>query len=562
MRGSQVLKEKQNLFFGLLAVILCLVVSGVWVFHFEQYIETFLGGNRPYTRGPILTAFKLTSSQLKSFHQRRREPKTVTLDVSGLSIDLKAFAGELPEHLAIPLPGEGAREFARQHVDFKDSASFVWVGKAAGHQFEMAFLSFYEEALVGVIETRRGSYQIKYLAPGQGLIRRIDSRQFPTNVDDVISSPSELLKEGEGTRDLAAIGEGELPGVPRVVLDIVIGYSHLVEDIERGERPTLALINLMLANANHAFRRSETGVELHLRETVRLEMDSTNPYDAIMGMKAAYQEISFHYDEQNPYHILLNRRIQARSDLVTLLTDVYGSNLSQLLDDPSRDGEEVRYCGMSNVINEFSSSESGMSVVAAPCPPWILAHEVGHNLGCEHDRANVPPERKERDWILPYAFGFRPQDREGNQWHTIMAYDCEGCAAIFEFSNPDHIYFGIPIGEVNRTDNARAIRQRAHTVQRIFTGHDAPRILRQSQDVRISEGGQVTLSLTALAPPSAPIVEYRWYRGNTLVAKGADQRTLTLDERSYWGSFAVYQGEAINEYGRARTQGIKVYFPE
>jgi hypothetical protein len=93
------------------------------------------------------------------------------------------------------------------------------------------------------------------------------------------------------------------------------------------------------------------------------------------------------------------------------------------------------------------------SVVSRNCATgyYSFAHELGHNLGCQHDHANAG------NGAYSFSYGHRSS---GNQWRTIMSY-APG-TRIQHFSSPDVVYAGeptgVPEGNANAADNAETIR--------------------------------------------------------------------------------------------------------
>lgn len=90
---------------------------------------------------------------------------------------------------------------------------------------------------------------------------------------------------------------------------------------------------------------------------------------------------------------------------------------------------------------------------------YTFGHEVGHNLGLNHDRGTEDTCGNDGD----YNYGYR--DPNAN-YRTTMAYDCEanecdnnvggGCNRIQRYSTPNLTYNGLPIGAAS-IDNVRAI---------------------------------------------------------------------------------------------------------
>jgi hypothetical protein len=108
---------------------------------------------------------------------------------------------------------------------------------------------------------------------------------------------------------------------------------------------------------------------------------------------------------------------------------------------------------------------------------YTLAHELGHNFGCAHDRVNEGGGKT----IYDYAFGhrFKVTGPRGDQFfcNTIMAYLMEPSdERVGFFSNPDIKYRKVPTGVKGQSDsanNAKVIRQTAPYVASINGGEVA-----------------------------------------------------------------------------------------
>jgi hypothetical protein len=85
----------------------------------------------------------------------------------------------------------------------------------------------------------------------------------------------------------------------------------------------------------------------------------------------------------------------------------------------------------------------------AGSPDYVLAHELGHNLGAAHEVGN-----DSGPIFSPDAHGYRFTAR-GTTYHDIMSYG-PGITIPY-FSNPAVTYLGVPTGNLETADWARVI---------------------------------------------------------------------------------------------------------
>ncbi|NJL24762.1 MAG: hypothetical protein HC902_06070 [Calothrix sp. SM1_5_4] len=72
-----------------------------------------------------------------------------------------------------------------------------------------------------------------------------------------------------------------------------------------------------------------------------------------------------------------------------------------------------------------------------------MTHEIGHNMGAQHDSAN------DRQIPVPLCYGYVDQ---ANGFRTIMAYPSGNTARVNHFSNPSQLYKGYPTGTTNENN--------------------------------------------------------------------------------------------------------------
>ena len=504
----------------------------------------------------VFKSFQLSPSELEIFYSRRYEPRKVTLEVEGLKINQKPFqvdrVQDLPESVVIPLPGGLFKEFHRHFVNFEDEGSFVWVGVSPSDERETIHLSSYNHIVVGQIEVKEGSYEIKYLLGDKNVIRRVDTSYFLEDFNDAVIIKNKVSRQIPEEDLQVAVDTSR-----QITVDIIVGYSQLIETEEGGQNAALALINLHIGMANTAFRNSLTGIMLGVTAIKRLDMGATpkSLESHFTTLRNSFgKSADPDYDATNPYHVFMAARESTGADLATLL--LAGSDIAG-----------VGSCGRASVFhNGFSASNFrefrsiSMSVVRMGCS-LSLAHEIGHNLGCHHDRDNVSDEHK--NVILPYAFGFISS---ASDFRTVMSYSKGGCCPrVMYFSNPDLTIRSVAIGRVGKEDNSRVIRERADLVSRLYdtaTGHNNkvfPRIITQPVGGFVPEGGSFQLKVGVSGSPNLQTY-YQWYELDS------NNQQTTLDKASTQivtglpGSSKTYYVVAWNRNGLVVSNSVTVNF--
>ncbi|CAM9635177.1 unnamed protein product [Scytosiphon promiscuus] len=152
---------------------------------------------------------------------------------------------------------------------------------------------------------------------------------------------------------------------------------------------------------------------------------------------------------------------------VAALRNTHGADLVVLV------GSFAGTCGLGYVLHDTKIADErlGFSLIDARCfNGKAVTHEMGHNLGCLHDIANVKVSTAN-----DYSHGQRYCTGTGTRFHTIMAYYCKENApsgytgdyvpALNHFSNPDVSYLGVPTGTAT-ANNARTVRENMDAVSK------------------------------------------------------------------------------------------------
>lgn len=145
--------------------------------------------------------------------------------------------------------------------------------------------------------------------------------------------------------------------------------------------------------------------------------------------------------------------------------DAHGADLVALLR-PFVSGDSN--CGIANLIGggllgTSVSSEFGYSVNAT-CGGYVMAHEIGHNLGSHHDRDAATDHGVLTYGAFDFSFGYRQSASPA--FGTIMSYS-QGEPRVGYFSTPDNtLCLGVACGVKDQADNVRSIDLMAETISR------------------------------------------------------------------------------------------------
>jgi hypothetical protein len=215
----------------------------------------------------------------------------------------------------------------------------------------------------------------------------------------------------------------------QVTLDVMVVYTTEARIAAGGTDAMNALVQLFVAGANTTYANSL----IHAR--MRLVYSGEVAYEESGSAGTDLNRLTFMNDGYlEEVHALRN---QYGADVVSLLVN------------------DFQYCGIGWM---YFGPTRAFSVVDFGCGSATFVHEVGHNMGCAHDRVNANAAGH-----FSYSYGHRFTGVSGTQWRTVMSY-APG-TRIQNFSNPavlhDGVSTGIPEGSANSADNARTVNQTA-----------------------------------------------------------------------------------------------------
>ncbi|MGD8483026.1 MAG: zinc-dependent metalloprotease family protein, partial [Gammaproteobacteria bacterium] len=331
--------------------------------------------------------------------------------------------------LQLRLPGVGSAIAQRKRVA-ESQGRVTWVGEFEGLPGSMVSLTASDGVVAGFLDDGEKIFE---LGPGPGGLHRI----YEIDADGLpgFGHPSAPEPVGESSGDT-----GPVTAAASIVQDLLVVYTPASRQRYGGSDPTPVENRIISAvqAANQAYQNSALDLQLNI-----VYLGETN-YAETGDMSVSLDHLRLTSD--------------GNMDEVHALRDQYGADLVALI------SEDSNYCGIAYVMSSDSTSFApwAVGVTWSSClTNQTLAHEIGHNQGNMHDRAN-----SSREGVYPYSFGFRRCETDGLGFRTVMSYNCSGGTRVAHFSNPDVTYNGFPTGIDHETDpanSADAVRSMANT---------------------------------------------------------------------------------------------------
>jgi hypothetical protein len=336
------------------------------------------------------------------------------------------------------------------------AGGLVWTGRIEGADWSIVNFAIHGDAVAASI---RYDHELLRIAPdpaasGVHALLLLDEDRFApcgTGPQQVVSGPPV-----SGIESSAAAAQRA---------DVLVAYSPQARSANGGTNGMLSLINLAVTETNQSYQNSKVAFRLrlvHAHETPQSENSNMST--------------------------MLNR-VRSTSDgwydEVHALRDQYGADFVAMI---VRDGQ---YCGIASLMSNVSTSfaSSAFSVTQDDCATgyYSFGHEIGHNQGSHHDRANGS------GGAYQYSYGYRTPN---SAWRTVMAY-APGTRLPY-FSSPEVFFQGFVMGIAapasNSADNGRSIDNAAPTFSQFRCAVPAPygtgMLTSLGAEFRLGWGGQ------------------------------------------------------------------------
>lgn len=368
-------------------------------------------------------------------------PATETHVERRRAVEFDPDALEAPE-LRLNLFADRDFVATRDRSQGSPAASFEWFGHIDGLPTSTVGIVVRNGVLAATVRWPGGLYEIHQAGNGAYLIEQINAAKLPPHTNPKVPPVGGLLAPSTTPTTTTTATAGDGP-----VIDLMILNTPAARVAEGGLDAIEAKMQLAVADLNNAYAGSLINPRINL-----VHIGEIN-YDESLGkMDKSLNNLTY---------------VDGVIDEAHSLRDTYGADLVTMVTVDSD------YCGIAWVMQSNSTSFApyAFNVVNRSCVSNLtMAHELGHNQGSVHDRANSSIVG-----VYPYSYGL--QYATGG-WYTVMSYACGGCTRIPRFSNPNVLWNGAPTGIAYETDpthaadNARSLNNTAVTVAAPPHGND------------------------------------------------------------------------------------------
>lgn len=330
---------------------------------------------------------------------------------------------------------DGESVEVRFHEACKTADRLSLIGTLDEQPQSSVILVWQGQAVAGCILTEDGrAFRLRPGPDGAVLLQEEDpDKELPCG-GAVTPSPDEPSGKGKQSKGDAPTAQ-DGPSTP-AVLDVLVVYTPAARMAAGGHDAMQALIRVGMEKGNIAFANSLIAARLrlvHMQEINFTEPAQTSHLDNELAWLRAPAD-----GVMDEVHAL---RLAHGADQVTLVIKDYASKAAG------------RGYLRGSLDGDFSGNAFTVVRLDYADQPTV-AHEIGHNLGCAHDRANAG-----RGGLFSYSLGWRFGGLNGWEYRTVMAY--EPGLRVLHFSNPDVTYrgvpTGVPIGEPEEAHNAQSI---------------------------------------------------------------------------------------------------------
>ena len=379
----------------------------------------------------------------------------------------QAFDAVFQGGLWLPNPS-GGRIYAKyqRHI-LHSNGTWTWIGTVSTvHGDQSVVLTFGKGAVFGLVPQASGyplrivtrAGETRVVETSAAMSRSTQQLRLHSKPDYFIPPRVAPIANGVSTMSAAASVPVQAAASGTVTIDVMVAYTSGFVSELGSQRAALVRIQNLVDTTNQAYTASGVNQQIRLVNTVEVNYPDNTSNDA------ALDDLTGLDTNGNPVPIpaslqgIASLRVQYGADLVSLVR--------------SYDNATQGNCGIGWLIGgnqtpivPSQSNVYGYSVVSDGsnggyyCLDTTFAHELGHNMGNAHDRANASGPG-----AYPYSYGYI--NRLANGFSTIMAYGSATDTPLAVFSNPNisscqNAPCGVADSSPSSADNAHSMNNTA-----------------------------------------------------------------------------------------------------
>ncbi len=221
------------------------------------------------------------------------------------------------------------------------------------------------------------------------------------------------------------------------VIDVMVVYTPAAQQWAEGRGGIDNVINLAMMNAETALDNSDTGITLRLVHSAEVDYEESG--DDALDLRNLTQGNIGNVHEW---------RDENYADLVAMF---------QLMEDWGGLAWQLQHPGG---MPDWAFSITHVPQAAAT---YTFIHELGHNMGAQHDVENAyDVDGNLVGGLFEYSHGWRWEGADDQLYRSVMAYPPG--MAVGHFSDPSIEHQGEATGDEGAADNARTLREIKHVI--------------------------------------------------------------------------------------------------
>lgn len=369
--------------------------------------------------------------------------------------------------------GEQLQFQYERHVEHP-SGDWTWVGRAkGGARSDEVVLTFGERAAFGTI-SQPGQAPLKLtmrdgvswlVETDRSKIAGIEGPATRPRKPDFLIPPKTNAGSGTSMESSPAAALSTTAGAQAVAtttVDVLLGYTGGFAAAQGGQSQAMTRLYNMVEITNQGYVNSQVDARVRLVHAMQVNYPDNTSNETTLEALTGFQAPRTRTTPDPAFAGLRSARDQYGADLVSLVRD---------FNTPENEG-----CGIAWLVGGnqeeigLSDEEFGYSVVSDGsdagtdgktyfCREETLAHELGHNMGSQHDRTSATVDGAVNYGAYPYSFGQKTDASSGN-FYTVMAYGDKGQVSYRTFSTPRTTFCGgYSCGITDQADNARSLGQ-------------------------------------------------------------------------------------------------------